>query len=213
MPVPQPQYFDKSMVNLIPKLPGLYAFFVDYRYVVRSIAPRPPGPVNLQDLLAKAVRANICGNPPDLCLKVTKMTAFGSNFAVRATHAIAVQDKAPQLQKPNASELAKVLAKCSLLARPVYVGITETQTLYDRYLQHRRKYRRLKKNTAGKTLPKDRLQYERGGKLFHRLVRRKVEFRDLIFACVPLSAAEIIYADYVEKVLHAVASPPLSENH
>ena len=213
MAIPQPQYFDEKNRKQIPKDPGVYAFFVDFRYVVRSVAPRPAGLINVKDVLAKAVRANVCGNPPDFNLKVTKMTEFGSVYQVQATHAISVQDANPQLQKAAAGQLARVLAKCSLLARPVYVGITDQQTLYERYQQHRGKYNRLKKATAAGTIPTDRLRYSRGGKLFHRLVKRQVEFRDLIFACVPLSTAEIGYAEFVEKILHALAAPPLSDNH
>ncbi len=201
------------MVSQIPKMPGIYAFFVDFRYLVRTVTHRPPGPVDFKELLEKSIRAHTAGNPPDILLKVTKMTAFGSYYSAQTTHGISVEDKAPQLQNPAARQLASVLAKCSLLCKPVYVGITETQTLYKRYRQHKRKYERLKKLTTARGLPTDRERFARGGKLFHRLVRWRVEFRDLIFACVPLTVAEVVFADYVEKVIHALAAPPLSDNH
>jgi hypothetical protein len=212
MPVPQPSYFDSTLVNTIPKLPGIYAFFVDFRYLVRTVTHRPAGPVDFKDLLEKSIRAHTAGNPPDFVMKVTKMTSFGSFYTAQATHGITVEDENPQLQKPAARELASVLAKCSLLSRPIYVGITE-KTLYTRYRQHKKNYEKFKQLTTGKSLPTDRKKFARGGELYHRLVRRRVEFRDLIFACVPLLPGEVPFAAYVEKVIHALAAPSLSDNH
>jgi hypothetical protein len=213
--VQPPQIFDRTTFNNITQDQGIYAFYLSFEYITRSIQVRASANSNdLESLLGKATRGHTLSNPSDLDMNIYgHSTEFSQVYTLQATHLIKAGAAPLGMSKPDILELAAVLDKCTLLTTPLYIGMTEGQTFKTRFGQHKKKYEKYKAATPRKTLPSGRGVFQRGNQFFHRLVRRRLEFRDLIFACVPFSASELKYVPYVEKLLHAFVNPPLSDRH
>jgi hypothetical protein len=211
--MPTPLIFDRTTFNNIPTDHGIYAFFLNFEFIVRTIKARATPTTDLTPFVDKAVRAHTTGNPDRLDLRLFRKKTFTSVLSLEATHEIRCGATAPGLTAADILTTADVLEKCSLFAGPLYIGIAEKQTLRKRFGQHRKSYERYKKSLAGTAKPKGRDMFQRGGKFYERLVRRRLEFRDLLYACVPLTPAELAQVRYVEKLLHALAMPAMSESH
>jgi hypothetical protein len=208
-----PQFFDRTNFSKIPTDPGIYAFFLNFEFILRTIKARAAPTTDLTPFIAKAIRAHKTANPKPLGINLFGRTTFTSILELEATHEIKCGPTGPGLVAADMTTIAGILDKCTILSGPLYIGITEKQNLRVRFRQHKKKYERLKKSLVGAPKPKGRDMFTRGGRFYHRLVRRQIEFRDLLFGCIPLSAAEIAHVDYVEKFLHALVAPVMSDAH
>lgn len=86
------------------------------------------------------------------------------------------------------------LEATSLLLQPIYIGITHSQTLRDRYQQHKNAYR---SGRDGSTF---------GG----RIAIAGIDWGDLVFQCRELHGAGKSNLVQVERFLHSIAKPSLS---
>ena len=211
----QPNVFDRTTFSNIVQDQGIYAFYLSFEYITRSIRVRTsPTSNDLQSLLEKASRGHTLSNPDNLDLNIYGYsTEFSQVYTLQATHMIKSGAAPIGMSKTDILQFAGVLDRCSLLTTPLYIGMTEGQTFKKRFAQHKKKYEKYKANTQQRALPSGRDAFKRGQQFYHRLVRRRLEFRDLIFACVPFSSSELKYIPYVEKLLHAYVNPPLSDRH
>jgi hypothetical protein len=204
-----PLLFDSTAFGQIPHVRGIYAFYLDLRYVERTLgSPTPPS--SAIRLLQKAVRAHTISTPaPTQVNLYGRSSAFHSLLQLTTSHVLGVDRSLDDAAIPL-MVLARGLSKCTLLSPPIYVGITVDQTFATRFDQHRQKYNRLKATHPSISVGD---MFAPGGGLPDKLVRRQLEFRDLLFACVPLDDDELEHARVIEKLLHVVANPSLSEAH
>ena len=206
-----PQFFNRTTFAKIPQDPGIYAFFLDFEYILRAIDSRATPTVDLVPFIEKAIRARTIANPKSVGIRLHNRSTFTSVLTLETTHNIRY---APPPTASTAAEIrtiAGILDKCTMFSAPLYIGITARQDLYKRFKQHKKKYEHYKKSLAGSPRPKGRAVFDRGERFYHRLVRRQIEFRDLLFACIPLSAGEITHVKYVERLLHAFVAPVMSD--
>ena len=209
-----PLFFDRTTFKNIPADHGIYAFFLDSNSLYAPSRPIQPRRRTFHGLLRKP-----CEPPHERQPREVGTTPLSKEKRLQAcchwqtSHHIRCGPSDPMLTTANMAILAGVLEKCSLFAGPLYIGIAAKQTLRKRFSQHQRAYTKYKKSFSGKPGLKDRAIYQRGGKFYHRLVHRRIEFRDLIYACVPLTQPELAQVRYVEKLLHALAAPSMSESH
>ena len=211
----QPEYYARRDFGNIPDSFGIYAFYLDFEYLLRAVKSRPAPVVgDVEALLEKSKRAHRLSNPDDVRINVYgKSVEFSSFYQIRARHLIECGPLPTGMPPADLLEFANVLDKCTLITTPLYIGIAEKQFLSDRFGQHKSKYERLKKRIPKVRSPPGDKKFDRGQEFYHRLVRRQIEFRDLVFACVELTSSEIRFARPVEKLLHAYVNPPLSDKH
>ncbi|WP_353188019.1 hypothetical protein [Pseudomonas sp.] len=91
--------------------------------------------------------------------------------------------------------LVDVLERASLMAGPIYSGMTRSQTLLQRYSQHKADYNNSKRRDV----------------FAARLIQSGLRWDDLIYGCVPmsLSNADILVA---ERIIHMLLKAPLSNS-
>ncbi|HBP1527448.1 hypothetical protein [Pseudomonas aeruginosa] len=90
-------------------------------------------------------------------------------------------------------KVVDALEKASLMASPIYCGMTSEQTLEQRYKQH-------KANFYGRS---DREVFGA------RLLRSGLSWDDLIFGCIPLSTGRLDIRS-IERLMHILLKAPLS---
>jgi hypothetical protein len=204
-----PSFFDSARFNEIPHARGIYGFYLDLRYLERTLeSPAPPRSAVV--LLQKALRAHTIGTPEGTNINLYgRSAAFHSLLRLTPSHLLGVDKSIDDAAAPLLM-LARGLSKCTLFSPPLYVGITIDQTFATRFEQHRQKYNRLKANRPSVTIGD---MFAPGGTFPDKLVRRQIEFRDLLFACVALEDDELQHARTIEKLLHMIANPSLSEAH
>ncbi|GAA5509132.1 hypothetical protein [Novipirellula caenicola] len=210
-----PEVFTHATFAQIPDEYGIYAFYLNFEYVLRSAEVKTNlNPTDFDRILAKSNRAHRLSNPKDVQINVYGHSVeFASFYTMQARHLIACGATDSTFTSNQLLQFAQVLDKCTLLTTPLYIGIAEKQFLSSRFAQHKAKYERLKAKVPQPEAASGDKKFARGKQFYHRLVRRKIEFRDLAFACIPLSANEVKFARPVEKLLHAFVNPPLSDKH
>jgi hypothetical protein len=205
-----PQFFDHTTFHKIPYEKGLYAFFFNFEYLTRSLATHTGPDINVTQTLEKSLRAHTLGTPDKVKINLYgKSTSFSSFLEIGSSHLIDLGPASDTVPTADFNHVAAVLSRCSLFTTPIYIGITENQDFHERFTQHRDNFEKLKLKYA----PTPAETYDRSGQFYHRLIRRRIEFRDLLFACVPINSAEISQVRLVEKILHALTNPPLSTSH
>jgi hypothetical protein len=211
----QPDVFTFSNFSQIPKSFGIYAFYLNFDYVLRAAGVKPNlSARDFDRILGKSNRAHRLSNPKNVRFNMYGHSVeFASFYELQARHLILCGATDQTLTSSQLLEFARVLDKCTLITTPLYIGIAEKQFLFERFEQHQRKYEKLKKTIPQPESVAGDKKYARGKEFYHRLVRRKIEFRDLAFACIQLSNSEIQYARHIEKLLHAFVNPPLSDKH
>ena len=157
-----PLFFDRTTFEDIPADKGIYAFFLNFEFVIRSLKAHPNASTDFTKFVEKAVRAHTTGNPETLELRLFRKKTFTSLLSLEPSHHIRCGTSGPALTQADMRTLADVLEKCNLFAGPLYIGITAKQTLRKRFSQHRRAYDKYKKSLAGKPRPKDRDMYRAG---------------------------------------------------
>lgn len=199
----------------IPEQRGVYAFFINLQAIMTSSRTGPIAPVQFQRLVDKVIRSHTLGNPKDVRINLSgKPKSFASYLNLQATHQIMVGRTADQPTEAELGSVATALAKCSDITSPLYIGIAQKQTFRQRFGQHRTEYQRLKSEPGRRrSVIAVREPFDLGGTFAAKLIRRNLEFRHLVFSCTPLSEEELQCAPYLEKVLHALVNPPLSESH
>lgn len=208
-----PKIYSYDQRDIIPYDYGIYAFYLDFNYIIHSMSQSEPSGSQLDRLLGKIVRAHTASNPQNSQFNIFGRTkTFTAVYDLQASHLIRRGEVPVGLTASQLRELAAVLDKCGFFAAPIYIGIAEKQPLAYRYNQHRTKYQRLKEHKAIET-GNGRSAFDRSGSFPHNLIRRGLEFRHLVFACVLLNPQEIVHARFVEKLFHAVVNPALSESH
>jgi hypothetical protein len=208
-----PALFTYQQRQQIPVSSGIYAFYVDFAFIARAM--RRPGATvaQFESLLNKVSRAHTASNPKDTEFNVFGRTrTFTAVYSLQASHIIRRGTVPAGFTVPQVRQLALLLDKCAFLTAPIYVGIAEHQTLIDRYEQHRHKYGHIKATSVIRA-GRGRDAFQRSGSFPANLVRRGIQFRHLVFACYPLTPAEITYVRFVEKLFHAISNPSLSESH
>jgi hypothetical protein len=215
-----PNLYDYSSFNKIPADKGIYAFFFSFDYLNRLLATfTTPTDINVTQTLEKCLRAHTLSTPNKVDINLYgKAVAYTSMLEILSSHRIKLGKGDEVAPTTDFKYVADVLTKCALLTTPIYIGITVNQTFNQRFEQHRSKYERLKSKIATSSLPakavtKSSDPYDSSGKFHERLVRRNIEFRDLIFACIPLNSSEISHAKSIEKILQALINPSLSTSH
>ncbi|MCW3610737.1 hypothetical protein [Burkholderia cenocepacia] len=191
----------------IPRALGIYAFFLDLVSPSKiGLAGRGPW---TDEHLTRAREALL--DRCNLQAKVYSSIQFTGNISERDKHphltrslSIEAWPIAPQLFEDISTSLplnsvrtyASVLHASFMLNPPVYVGITQKQTLRERYNQHRADYQGgLDVNTFG-----------------GRLLASGIEWDDVIFACIPFQETidDAITLPKLERHLQAVTTPILS---
>lgn len=201
--------FSYNQRGIIPAARGIYAFYLDLSYLKRLTGKS--GKVDTRSALQKCVRAHTMSNPPQMRLVLHKKTGkYHSSFDVGAKHTIGVNEGALRTKR-SFGLLASALEHCTFLTSPIYIGITDEQTFRVRYAQHYNRYKSAVRKRNESPPPSDSDPLDFGGKFGDKLAQRQIEFRDLLFVCVPLSQQQINAIGHVEKLLHVIVNPVLSE--
>ncbi len=201
--------FDLNNFDHIPEEKGIYAFFLNLEYLTRTRARKD---VTVSSHIEKAVRAHTICNPSAAKFRMYRRGQFNSSFSLDPAHVIHVAGLPKTLPPADFRAFASTLAKCTMITSPLYIGITESQTFRQRFGQHQQRFERHKDETYERGhQPEGHDMYTRGGEFYHKLVRRRLEFRDLRLVCVPLEKEEMQHCKHVEKFLHAIVCPSLSE--
>lgn len=156
-----------------------------------------------EEMLKKVSDALQLTNPKPESINIYGITNC-IRMNINSTHSI----HADLNLEDNNEAFAELASFCSILSKPVYIGKTSDDTLLKRFNSHRKKYERISKK--GDESENDD-PFTREGEFPEKLVRRNIEFRNLIFTCVPISKKEQEdYIEEVEKLLHSISNPSLS---
>ena len=191
--------FPFSKRNDIPLSKGLYAFTIDVAQVARAIQKSGSWRglerlrMGMVQELRNGVSINLAGRP----------TEFSQSLEF-TTPAHRIAAPVPELQAEEVRTAGAILGSTQAFFPPVYIGRADSQTLDTRYSQHYRDYLKAKA---------DPRLADAGGKFGHRVVARGLEWRDLVFACVPCGEEELRHLPLLEKILHALVNPGLSVSH
>lgn len=200
--------FDYRSFAQIPTDSGIYAFFPNFARLRRR-APKGPS-IEIAHAFGGPQRLRTQSKPRHSSINISgSPKKFAQFIDVSVSHRVSVGTGAPEIARDEYLSLCDLLDRCALLTGPLYVGKARNQTFRDRFAQHQRDYKRYKNSGKYRGLPFD----EPGGKLGHRLLRRRLEFRDLLFVCIRLDDDELDHVSLVEKVVHALGNPPLSYAH
>jgi hypothetical protein len=209
-----PQLFDYRSFNEIPSEKGLYSFFFSFEYVMRLLEHYAEPEIDIIKTFEKCKRAHTLSNPENVNINLYgKAVEFSSFLRISSSHLIELGFVDNPMPTSEFKHIASILSKCTLLTSPIYIGIAETQTFSERFNQHQIGYEKLKKKIASGIIDDSLSPFDGKGNFYDRLVRRNIEFRDLIFACVPLKDEELKQVKMVEKILQAIINPPLSTFH
>jgi hypothetical protein len=197
----------------IPKAKGIYAFYLDFSYLQRTLGSVKEEDLNHTLLFEKCARAHTMSRPKPANISLHRREShFHNRLSVKLTHDVGVNTKVPGARPSEVRAAANVLAYCTFLTSPLYIGITLEQDFRRRFQQHYRTYRKAMEAMVGSGTTLD-LRYDptAGGKFGEKLARRGLEFRDLIFACVSLTHEELKSTRLIEHLLHVVVNPSLSQ--
>jgi len=193
----------------IPEAKGIYAFYLDLSYLKRLT--ETPGKIDARSALQKCVRAHRMSNPPQVHLALHKMAGkYHSSFSIDAKHAIGINETALR-KKQSLGIVASALEQCTFLTSPIYIGITNQQTFRSRYGQHYKVYREALAEQLDEPPPNGPDPMVFGGKFGDKLAKRRIEFRDLLFVCIPLDQKQMKEIRNIERFLHVIVNPVLSE--
>lgn len=209
--------FNQNNFDEIPDTKGIYAFFLDFSYLQRGMGNSYGSSASLNTLLEKSIQANTLCKPKDVEINLYGRSKINT-LQLSSKHKIYVDERSTNElgdeNQENTLAIARVLARCSLLTTPLYVGITDKQTFNQRFNQHRDMLNQVKLQHREQQLVfDDDNAFEQGGKFPEKLAKRKIEFRDLLFVCLELTEEEIGEIKYLERFLQALINPPLSESN
>src|SRR5687767_3662724 len=107
-----PLFFDRKTFKSIPTDPGIYAFFLDFEFILRAIKARSVPTTDLTPYIDKAVRAHTTSNPDSIEVRLVPRKSFTSVLELQPTHSIRHAPPAPAPTAPQARTIAEVLNKC-----------------------------------------------------------------------------------------------------
>ncbi len=183
----------------IPLSKGLYGFSMDLAQTSRALLSTGNWSAfdrlgtGMQKEMRKGFSVNLSGLP--------EAYRQSLDFAP-PSHRIHAPD--PGLDAERLGAMARMLRAAQPLLPPLYIGIADKQTLGLRYQQHHDDYHA--------ALSDDTLA-QAGAKFGHRLVARRLEWRDLLFVYIPCEEDELELLPVIEKVLQAIVNPGLSVSH
>jgi hypothetical protein len=190
----------------LPDKPGLYAFYFDLGIFLKSKNNDdrfPDKNTDLSKLMNKVTNALQLTDP-----KKESINIYGISKCVMMNIESSHKIDAGLDIGDNSEGFAQLVSLCSILSKPLYVGKTSKDTLEERFFSHRQYYSKLSEevDTSDNKNP-----FTRDGEFPDKLIRRNIEFRDLIFVCVPITNnRQEEYIGEVEKLLHSLSNPPLS---
>lgn len=190
----------------LPEKPGVYAFYFDLGIFLKSKHNDerfPDKSTDVNKITKKVTNALQLTNP-----KSESINIYGISKCVMMNIESRHKIDADLDIRSDGDGFAQLASLCSILTKPLYVGKTSDDTLEERFFSHKNKYSRLSDeiDTNDNTDP-----FTRDGEFPDKLVRRSIEFRDLIFVCVPITNnKQEEYIGEVEKLLHSLSNPPLS---
>jgi hypothetical protein len=199
--------YDDSLSMKIPKLPGLYAFYLDL------ISPAKLGLLGREGFsddqlerakkdLVKRVRKSI-----DLLHKIRmlgglkiidKKAHYPFRFKLLAEQVPSLDyiSQIEALPTDSVYGYLQAVHEFALFAQPIYVGITKEQTLFQRYFQHKQDFE----------------VSEERSKFGVRLRHAGIDWDDILFVCVefksPSKTVQILTT--LEKHLQNISNPALS---
>lgn len=194
-------------ISIIPKNKGIYAFYMD---IIN------PGKIGLigngnfddsqllraKDLLLRKVSKylsiarsdNLTGNLTD----VGKSEYISRKYNINAigTNSNVLIDYLKDISLNDIYDYSILAETLSIFAQPIYVGITNSQTLHDRYKQHKYDFE----------YSKDR------SKFGCRVKEIELDWDELVFCCVELNniSDNSNLIKFAEKQLQSVSMPILS---
>lgn len=203
-------FYSEADARQIPTTPGIYAFYLR-PLTPSSIGLLRPNPLSSDEAVKATSRmSGIMGrffgvSRGDRAEGKIQDSSKASHLAMRFKVTLI---EAPNLERlkrlPDripTTELREVLTlagQVSLFAQPVYVGITLTQTLQQRYRQHQRDFLAEPPNA---------------GTFGGRLQTSSFGWQDVTFGCMPTQPETLSPAsmDFLEKYFQAIARPAFSK--
>lgn len=207
----QPGAYNLDTRATIPIARGIYAFYFDLSYLNRTVTGLGGASINVSAMLRKCVNAHSMANPPTMRLALHRKTdEFHSSFELKAAHLIGLNEPAITGTPGTFLQIASVLQRCTFLTSPIYIGITDKQDFRSRFYQHYKRYQRAIRIMAQPNQLTAQ-SFDLGGRFGDKIAKRGIEFRDLVFVCIPLTADELKTIKPLERFLHVIVNPVLSE--
>lgn len=208
-------FFEYQDFNQVPSLKGIYAFYLNLGYTRRMVGnENAAASFTANKFLGKMINAHTLSTPgPSTANLYGKPTKWSNMMDIQLEHRLSIpEDTFP---REMLIPLSDILSRATIFTPPIYIGITGSQNFHQRLSNHRTSYQRLKKKHSDSTVCSESPEapFGQGGEFYKKLIRRGIEFRDLLFACLPLKKAELEQIKTAEKILQATTNPTLSESH
>lgn len=176
----------------VPLEPGIYAWFYDFN-ALRGLVPDKDK--FIKELAGVAQRLRY----PELDGSLRGQ--FSERFKGHLEHRIDIPEKLLSslfADQGLRDSFVSVLAAFTPLGNPIYIGITEAQTLRARYTQHIKAYEDARKNPAADKRVLGARHFE-----------RDISPRNLIFGCLPVTITGLRDVKMAETLLNRLFRPIL----